>query len=677
MTAEGSVEGTEAPRERDRRVIVDAALIELDGDSEEDDSSEPSAPDDSIRDLGARTDLMSPVSTFDAGSDILDSHPPDAESEPRARGRTPIFADRFIPQNEGGSVLERWSVSGYCAPTRAGQGVFCVPGQRETTLSAQLSTQSYTDLEISFLRVQNVGDRFAEGERFVAEWSADGAPPWTEIDSGAATEAAEFRAALPREAEGHPRFTLRFRLEGRPGEGKNFWINSVVITARVPTCEGQEWIEQYAAPVEDVNGEFLGGSEIFRILAHRGELFAANTYWMDESCPWYGGEREQWSQILRKTGPAEQWREDYELGRGVLRPEVLRSVTFSAPEIDVNLLLASTFRVNPQAGEYFIDVWTRDDDSGFWTRVTPHQGINPPDSHDISVRQLVIHSDAITGQEKIILPVGTQGMLEGVYSPATPGKIAWEALIPVDYNERVMGMTVANGRVVVGAGNQLWHRVDGPQPRYVMVHDMEDLVPDDGLRPPMGTYRGMTTIPTPGEDTESILFSWAPDYRSTGTIYRMEPEGESYRRVAETDIGDLLSADMGVPVWVSLCTYSYFLAVTHPDTGATKHLGGCLNSISGGRYPLWSGENGAGLYKGGIYFIRHEDGSYTVREVAGRHNGSDRPRDSVRAIALSPFPGDNQVYFGGHDSSGIISTNLAWMYSASLRDVLEVCAEDP
>ena len=76
---------------------------------------------------------------------------------------------------------------------------------------------------------------------------------------------------------------------------------------------------------------------------------------------------------------------------------------------------------------------------------------------------------------------------------------------------------------------------------------------------------------------------------------------------------------------------------------------------------------------GGVYFIRHRDGSYTLREVRGRHNGEDDPRDSIRAIELSPF--DDSVYFGGHDSAFLPSTNLAWMYSASLEDVLEVCAD--
>ena len=98
--------------------------------------------------------------------------------------------------------------------------------------------------------------------------------------------------------------------------------------------------------------------------------------------------------------------------------------------------------------------------------------------------------------------------------------------------------------------------------------------------------------------------------------------------------------------------------------------------ISAGQYPTFTGSvDGVGIDKGGIYFIRHADGSYTLREVAGRHNGTDAPRDSIRAIAVSPFAEDDQIYFGGHDSAGVVSTNMAWMYSAPTRDALEVCAE--
>ena len=628
-------------------------------------------------DMGPASDMELSDAEVSEDAEVTMDQPLDSGPPPEI-GRTPIFADYFTPQNVNGSILERWSVQEICSPTQAQEGVYCVPITGGSSITTRFSTLNYEGLKLSYVRIPNVDGRFAGGDRFIAEWSADGEAPWVEIESSAATDYQAVSFDLPIEAEGHIGFSLRFRAEGEIGEGKSFWMNNVVVTAAVPKCNGHTWTNQYAPPYDDINGEFMGGSEIFRILPHNGELFATNTYWMDENNPWccapnWGGS--QWSQILRKTDASSAWREDYELGQGVLRPEVLRSVTFTQPEPDINILLASTFR-DSMMGRYYIDVWTRDDATQTWDLVTPHEGDTPGDPHDISVRQLVVHIDTVTGEEKIILPVGTQGMLEGVYDPSVSGKIRWESLIPVAYNERVMGMTIANNVVVVGAGNQIWHRIDGAVPRYEMVHDMEDLIVDEALQPPMGTYRGMSTIPTPHTEGESVIFSWSPDYRSTGTIYRLDPEQGGYRRVAETDIGDLLAADLGVPVWVSLCTYSYFLPVTDPETGEGKHLGGCLNTISAGQYPIFTGSvEGVGIYKGGIYFIRHADGSYTLREVAGRHNGTDAPRDSIRAIAVSPFAEDDQIYFGGHDSAGVVSTNMAWMYSASARDALEVCAD--
>ena len=669
------------PAEDARRVPP----VDADGDARDvaggDDAGWPrhDASADAVPSTDAGTDGAAPPT--DAGTDdvgaLADAGSSDATRSPDAAavalGTTPIFADMFSPQNVDGTVLERWTVSGFCQPTRTLAGAFCLGRGDDANLMTRLSTAGYSGLVVSYTRVPNLDGAYDDGEYFAAEWSRDGGATWVEIERSVAVEGQRVDADLPEAAEGQPDLLLRFRVHADSGDGnETFWLDDVVVTATVPVCTGHVWTERFDVPFEDVNGELVGGAEVFRIVPHDGELFAANTYWIDESCPWYGP-GDQWAQLLRKPGPDAPWQEDYELGAGVLRPEVLRSVTFAAPDPDVTLLLAATFRI--ERGRYYIDVWTRDDEAGRWERVTPHEGPNPADSHDVSVRQLVVHEDGVTGQELIILSVGTQGMLEGRYDPEVPGRIAWGPLVPVAYNGRAMGMSVANGVVVVGAGNQVWHRTDGPEPGYVLVHDMEDLVADDALEPPMGTFRGMSTIRNPAGPGQSLLFSWAPDHRSPGTIYRLDPDGEGYARLAETCIGDLLAADLGVPVWTSLCTYSYFLPVTDPDTGAEKHLGGCLNAIGGDRYPVWSGGPGSGLYAGGIYFVRHEDASYTVREVAGRHDGIADPRDGVRALARSPFPDDDEVYFGGHDSSGVVSTNLAWMYSAPLRDVLEVCAE--
>ncbi len=641
------------------------------------------APDEDARGSELPPDVVPPDATDvevipdsapeDAGETGADDTTPDTREveKPVEMGAIPLFADMFRPQNIDGSTLERWTVHGFCSPTKTDAGAFCLGGATPGHISTRLSTVGRQGLTLSYIRVPNVDGLFDEGEYFVAEWSADGQAPWHQLESSADTVGLPVSFELPPDAEGRPNLTLRFRIVADSDEGyENFWIDDVVVAATVPKCAGHEWTEQFDAPFDDVNGEFIGGSEIFRIVDHQGQLFATNTYWMDENNPWYG-DGTQWGQILRKPSADAPWQEDYDLGEGVLRPEVLRSVTFTQQDPPVSMLLAATFRI--QAGHYYIDVWTRDDGTGAWTLTTPHEGMAPADSHDISVRQLVVHSDTVTGLETLIVSVGTQGMLEGVYSPETLGGIAWGPLIPVGFNERAMGMSVANATVVVGGGNQLWHREDGVLPSYTMVHEMEDLVADGNLEPPMGTYRGMSTVPTPGAATESLIFDWAPDHLSPGTIYRMDPTADGYARVPETDIGDLLAAALGVPVWTSLCAYSRFLPVTHPTTGETLHIAGCLNVIGGDAYPFWTGGPGSGHYKGGVYFIRYPDAGYVLREVAGRHNGEDDPRDSVRALAVSPY-GDG-LYFGGHDSAGKISTNLAWMYSASLEDALETCAD--
>ena len=619
-------------------------------------------------------DLSLPVDMSILPPETVDQGTPPEDIE---WSTTPIFAEMFTPAHTNGQILDRWDIQGICAPTQARVGMYCAGGPTGSgSIQTQISTMGYQDLILSYMRIPNNAGGYEENERFVVEWSQDGTEPWYEIESSRQTEAQHVEFPLPQDAHNLPHFTLRFKtISNSNNGGESFWLNSVVIRARVPRCTQQEWVNQFQPPYQDPNGHFIGGSEIFRIVRHQGELFATNTYWMDENNPWYGM-GDQWGQILRKSRADEVWQEEYDLGFGVLRPEILQSIHLTQPETR-SLLIASTFRI--QNGRYYIDVWTRNDQTQHWTLTTPHEGPNPADSHDISVRQLSVHTDQVTGEERIILSVGTQGMLEGRYREDVPGQIEWFPLIPVAFNERAMGMTIANQKVVVGAGNQIWHRQDGPNPQYTLVHTMQDLIADELLRPPMGTYRGMTTIQHPELNQESILFSWAPDYISTGVIYRLDPQGEGYRRVIETDIGDLLSAQLGVPVWTSLCTYSYFLPVVHPQTGKHYHLGGCLNVIGGDQYPFWVGQPGSGHYKGGIYFIRDEYGSYLLREVKERHNGEDPPRDAIRAIELSPFEAQSiegqQVYFGGHDSAGEISTNLAWMYSASLNDVLEQCAD--
>ena len=182
------------------------------------------------------------------------------------------------------------------------------------------------------------------------------------------------------------------------------------------------WVRSFSSGGRDVNGEFLGGSEIFHIESHKGKLFAATSYWMDENNTYYSnGKRNQWAQVLVKDSKNSPWREDYDTGddRGVLRPEILQSVTFKRPNPDVNLLFLATYRTDRT--KYYVDIMVRNDATGKWIKTTPHSGPKVPDAHDFSVRAMRVYTDRVTREERIFVTVGIQGVLSGVYDPTGAG----------------------------------------------------------------------------------------------------------------------------------------------------------------------------------------------------------------------------------------------------------------
>ena len=85
-------------------------------------------PDASIPDV---TDAAAPQ-VVDAGLMPMDAQSP----PPVEMGNIAIFADRFTPQNVGGTILERWNINGLRADAHRG-GIFCIPGQTDTYLSTR------------------------------------------------------------------------------------------------------------------------------------------------------------------------------------------------------------------------------------------------------------------------------------------------------------------------------------------------------------------------------------------------------------------------------------------------------------------------------------------------------------------------------------------------------------
>jgi len=189
----------------------------------------------------------------------------------------PIFADMFQPGNIDGPTMERWQVTGSCTTTADNSGinlgVSCRGDSTISQIQTSFSTVGYTNINVSYGRLPNNKAAFEEDERFLAQWSADGDEPWFDIEESTSEEWEVKSYNLPETAEDNPALALRFRVEADGSDGNElFWLDTVVVSGDVPQCENHNWKEQFDAPFTDDNGEFVGGSEIFRIAPHNGEL---------------------------------------------------------------------------------------------------------------------------------------------------------------------------------------------------------------------------------------------------------------------------------------------------------------------------------------------------------------------------------------------------------------------
>jgi hypothetical protein len=332
-------------------------------------------------------------------------------------------------------------------------------------------------------------------------------------------------------------------------------------------------------------------------------------------------------------------------------------------------LFLATYRTDHDT--YYVDVMVRNDATGKWIKTTPHSGPKTSDPHDVSVRAMRVYTDRITHEERMYLTIGSKGVLSGVYDPKVKGWIRWRPFHPVPFSNRALSICEANRSLVIGAGDAVWRRKDGASPEYEEIHHFRDLV-GRPVHPGIGGIRGMTTIKNPNGTGHSLLLFWTNPGRAgaRGSIYRLDPDGKGgYTRHEDVRLAPVLREEMGVHATFFLGAYSYFQPLRNPATGQVEHLVGLYVQLGHGEhsYPTWNK-----VYKGGLYAIRDEKGRYRINEVNGRHNGLDTPMTAVRAIEPSPFPGDTDVYFGGHDCAGNMSTDFAWIYKAPLRTALRL-----
>jgi hypothetical protein len=263
--------------------------------------------------------------------------------------------------------------------------------------------------------------------------------------------------------------------------------------------QDDSWRQVYKAGYNDSAGRYAGGSETIHLEGHAEKLYSAIGYWEDTrncvyaskvACYSPKASKIGWAQVLRLDAPNATWQVDLELGRGYLRAESLKSLTFTTDgagkplKSPVTKLVVGAYRT--WAGDAAASIWIRDDATGKWKQsdiVSNNAG---------SIRTLRMHRDSVTGADQAFITVGTLGIYSGVWDESL-GSIAWsKASESGKVGVRPLAQAEANNDLFFSSGQYLYRRTDGPSPSWKVVHDFGNTP-----NPAIGGIRGLTAIPTP------------------------------------------------------------------------------------------------------------------------------------------------------------------------------------
>lgn len=437
------------------------------------------------------------------------------------------------------------------------------------------------------------------------------------------------------------------------------------------------WSQSYSAGYEDQQGSFAGGSEIMHLVSHKGKLYAANGYWMDSRWVIPPEGQKQSTQVLRLDSSDSAWQVDLDTGKSnghgleYMKGNVLKSVTFTREGSGkmfakpVNLLVMASGSNFEKGGA--VSSWVRDDELGTWHHSLVRHGSSVGGIRWVP-RDMEIHTDKVTGEEKIFMSLGNPGIVAGTYDQSVPGKIRWDRHLEFpflkegSFKTRPLGITVANGTLFFSEGGTIFRRIDGKVPTYAKVLDFHEDTDTD-----VGGIRGLTTIKNPNGPGQSLLFLWAPGDRSECQVKRIDPDGKGKFTVHdEVKLIDLMSATLGAEVTYTLGAHNMMYPIIDKGTGDTVHLIGFQGNIRTKKNLRWKG---SALYAGALYAVRREDQTYKVLEVNNSYRPGKRPLVSPRAFCFSPF-NDSSLFIGGHDSSRKVSDNMAWIFKAPLEVAL-------
>jgi hypothetical protein len=420
----------------------------------------------------------------------------------------------------------------------------------------------------------------------------------------------------------------------------------------------------------------MGGTEMRVLAAHAGRLYAGNGYWEDQPGP----EGRQGAQILVLDGPGARWRVDHGFDERMpdgrprdLAVSVLEEVTFATDgnagrlPAPVSLLIAANWDLTGTAR-----VFSRDDATGAWAATSLAQG-RPMPGFLPQVRSLAGHRDRVTGIDRVFAGENPHGIFGGTYDAAVPGRIRWSATPELDLlgvseaglsgrsgHLRVSSFAECNGRLYATAGQHIFERIDGADPRWRLLYT--NPYPghsETGLR-------GLTAIPGPSGRDQVLL---AAVEGNAARLVRVDPRDGS--EIPELNLADFLGNAWEMRASYVIAAYNDMARARDPGGGEVLLIG--IEAFIPPSAPIAASHNvvnvGYGrLEAGGWYLVRHPSGRYDLRQIAAP---SDRALVAIRSIRASPFPQERDVlYFAGYDANKVPAHNTAWIVRSTVVGAL-------
>jgi hypothetical protein len=409
----------------------------------------------------------------------------------------------------------------------------------------------------------------------------------------------------------------------------------------------------YAAGGYDARGNFLGGTELMNLAAFEGKLYAGIGYWMDR--PQIIREHpdpKSGAQILVLDAKVAQWRQENGFSEGAsaggvnTRLSTLRAIQFHRFDAAGNILGPLT---------QILVVGLDGANGTVYTQRSPGSWEDTRLPTPTPIRSLAVYYDPTDKTERLYAAPGGElesadrAVFSGVYDPSAPGRIRWNPTPEhIGVGGRVMSMTECNGALFAAARPSIFRRNDA-QKSWEAIYSYPVTDPFDLSKYASG-FRGLTCIN--GPDGKKTLLSGFEG--SSGDILRIDPHTGA--AVVELHTRQFLIQQWGSP------PLKQDVIAGYNDIPAVKggpgeiRLFGLLSRNVNEMNAAWV------LSRTTSYPPRY-DLHRVNPPMTWPHSRSDDALWSVRAIAVSPFPGDQGqvLYLGGYDGHFQPDHNTAWL----------------